>query len=270
MKKHRFVIVFAVSILCFTISALATPKGVTRHIGPDSRLLAAVWGWTTEPWTGDDQQYKKIRDEVWHRMEGEKDTADLVRQYGALAKKVPYHPPYDPEAQFRWAYTVYQAALANPQYRDSSDFGSASQALGYGPSPQTYQYTRLRFLMDAMNWPDNHLVSVGKRLLQHTPDDYQVKYQLAHILASTASAGDKKLALKYAQELVRSKPDQAVYHSLVSEVYFTTWLISKSRSDGDNAISAYKKYLSLAPQSDVFRSQAQYLITKIQKTIQGK
>jgi len=225
--------------------------------------VTASWAWTTERWDASDRPFQKVRDEVWRSISHGQHPEALVGKYKALARTEPYHPPYDLPAQFGWAYAAYQAAVADPKFRNHGEFLPAIQALGYGPSPRSYEYARLRFLMEAMNWPDIHLKIAGERLLRRMPNDFQVKYHLTHVLAAGISPQDRDTAVVYAQQMVRAMPDKANMYSLLGETRFTRWLGNKSKADGDSAVAAYQKYLALAPQNDSFRKQAQFLIKRI-------
>ena len=253
------------TILALAILIYSSGFGIAQTGDANPHTVQTLWAWTTEKWDASDRPYQQIRDNIWRSISSGQKPEILDAKYRALAKSEAYHPPYDSVAQFRWAYVAYQAVIVNPQLIDHSDFAAATQALGYGPSPRSYEYARLRFLMEAMSWPDIHLKVAGERLLARVPDDFQVKYQLTHVLASgSTSSQNMNQAVLYAQQLVRAMPSKGRMYGLLGETYYTRWLSGKSSMDGDNAIAAYEKYLALAPPNDSFRHQAQYLIKKIQ------
>ncbi|RYZ92627.1 MAG: hypothetical protein EOP06_03705 [Proteobacteria bacterium] len=138
-------------------------------------------------------------------------------------------------------------------------------ALASTPSPRVYNWTRLRFLVDARNFPDTLLRPVGERLVQRDPKDYEVKYRLIDTFNPGESKAEKKQALIYAHDLIRLNPKRASGYSALGGVYYRDWLLNKNRTDAGNAIAAYQRYLKIAPPNEPFRRQVTLLIALMRK-----
>lgn len=256
-------------LLNCTVILLALVSAVLTQIESMGNRVASAststpeWSWTTEQWAEQDFKYHQARMTIWEAiMEGQKPIA-LASRYKANAKTTPYNPPYDALAQFRWAYAAYQAALADPKYRNSAEFSLASHALAYGASPRNYEYARLRFLMESMSWPDPRLKPVGLRLLQRDPHDYQAKYELIEVLDGAGVPADKQIALRYSREMIRQFPKNPRTVSSLAWTYYVLWLQDRDPADADGAVAAYRQYLALVPTDDSSRPKVEQFIKTI-------
>ena len=215
--------------------------------------------WMKEKWTQDGTPYKRIRLYV-DKFLVTAGPALLLNNYEQQAKRTPRNP----QAQFRWAYATYRAASTGFSGAEGQLL-KANSALLSVASPQVAEWTRLRFLIAARNFPDPALQNVGRRLAQHDPKDYEVRYRLIATLNPGESVPDKKEALLIANQLIALSPKKASAYSALGGIYYRSWLLRKNRSDAKNAIAAYKQYIQLAPQKEPFRKQVTSLLVILQK-----
>lgn len=216
--------------------------------------------WLTEKWTGDEKKWFNLRESIDREIAKNSYGEHLLQRLKVDAQQ----NTQDAQAQFRWAYVLYQKAVDGSVSAEKL-IPVASRALSEVQSPRVSEFTRLRFLLIGKMFPDRRLLSLGNRLAQLNPNDYSVKYRLVKILDPGLSPQEKQQALLYARDLVRLKPERASAHASLASVYFRSWLLSKNQQDKAQALASYKRYLQLAPKSDSFRSQAQRIIAQLEK-----
>lgn len=206
------------------------------------------WKWTTEEWTGDDAPFAKIRDEV----KEVKDKGKLDKAYLRKLEEDANQKPEDAKSQFRWGYAMFEAPYAGINLHSGpySDYYSVVRALGRPKSPQSYLYARLRFILMSMEYQYAPLKKLGIRLLERNPEDTPVKSYLIPYLGDLRDTEERKLALKYIQELIAKHPQWAGAYALLGSYYQTSILRYKEIAAADKSIAAYQKYISLLPKSE--------------------
>ena len=216
------------------------------------------WNWAREGWTGDNRPYHRVRTEVNRAISQGQKFVKLMTKYKLLAQKS--SKPLD---KFRWAYVTYQAAIKGSSFSDK-ELLHVMKSLRNISSPKTYDYIRLRFLIESRAWPFRQLKKVGERLAERNPKDYEVKYYLVKILNPGRYLSERQEALRYSRDLIRIAPKRLSAHTALGFTYFKIWLVTKNKDDGDKSIAAYRKYLELAPSNHNFRKQAILTIKMIQ------
>lgn len=221
------------------------------------------WTWTKESWTGDERPYRTIRDNIDKSIRSGQENPDaLLARHKASAQK----QPSDPQALFRWGYAAYWASSKSHGYNEKREkFDGVLEAFAKAPSPHSYEYARLRFLVEAATHPVFPLIPVGERLLERDPQDLSVKYQLRKLLSWSPSLENKRRALQYSLEMVRSHPKHPTYHAALGMVYLELWYTTRDPIHADKAINAYKQYLRLAPPRDEFLEAAKRLIDTVER-----
>lgn len=221
-----------------------------------------------ETWAGNAHPYQQIENEIDQALTNGQAPALLMFQNKALALK----KPNDPQAQFRWGYSGWKMLTPESGSWDKDRFlNGVYGALVKAPSPNTYEYARLRFLVS----PDSsQLVALGERLLKRNPNDMDVKYKLIgdyYGLISLNGLHSKKVdpatkerVLAIAQQMLQANPTVAKYYSSLGGVYLTCWVVLRDQDDAAKAIVEYKKFLQLAPANDEFRPQAHNIIEILQ------
>jgi len=143
------------------------------------------WSWTTEEWTGNSQPYQQIQTEVQKLSEKKQLTNEVLQKQKVAA----HQKPSDPQAQFRWGYAAWSVAAATPDLIERARLlKGVANALDLASSPRTYEYARLRFIMEAREAPFNELKRVGQRLVERNANDHYVKYYLVAVLDPGKSA----------------------------------------------------------------------------------
>lgn len=225
-------------------------------------VTGSRWGWASQEWTGDERPYRQARAELERRAASGQLTDAALRNYRASAQA----QPTDPLASFRWGFAAYQAAKLAPRYHDRSRIlAGVELALQRAPSPRTYQFARLRFLIEGRDFPYPQLRPLGERLVRRDPDDVDVKHHFLKYLNVSRSPAEKERALAYARDLIRLAPQDPRSHFALGQVWMRIWNQSKSRSDADKAVAAYRKSLELEPPGRESRETIEQLIRLIQK-----
>lgn len=217
-----------------------------------------VWG--EEVWSGNAGPYKAIEAEIDKKIASGMSAKALADTYRKTAEE----DVDSPLSQFRWAYAQRKAVLGAKHF-DSGQLIPVRDALDKANSPHVYEYTRLHFLIESELFPGQELLSAGKRLVKHNPNDEDVKYQVIHLLGSSRDIADKKQAVLLAQEMTASHPENADYHGNLGGVYLDMWFRTKSPKYASLATNQYHKYLSLAPPDAEYRKTVERLLKTLQK-----
>jgi hypothetical protein len=219
--------------------------------------------WTTQSWSGDDHSYVTIRRDIDKAVAQGRTADELLKEY----EKAVSLGSSEPKAIFRWAYAAWLARNRFTGYREQLQrIDKPRAALLRVTFPRSYEFARLLFLMQA--WESDlpqFLIEPGYKLLRKNPQDYDVKYYLTRLLATSSRPEHRQQALTNIREFVKSKPRKPSYQALLGGIYYRQWRKNQSPSDATKAIDAYKKYLQLAPMNDEWRPQAQRLIKRLQR-----
>ena len=196
-----------------------------------------------DKWDGNDKPYTEIRKSIDAIYDHGQFRRSVIDSYQRESRK---HPG-DPVAQYRWSYAFYQAksagfSLGSP-LQDSDAYLEIAWAMVQPPSPHSYEYTRLLFI----NYAQRSLYKLGPlgyRLLQHTPEDYDIEFYFYKGLASAHTPAERAEALANAQKLIREYPNRGGPYAVLAEVYSSRWENGEAEA-GPPAIANYQKYLSL-------------------------
>lgn len=218
--------------------------------------------WITEEWSGRDKKFLEIRKEIDALEKKKALNLQNVRKYESLALKNPLNPIH----QYRWGYAANKLAKSIEQ---TSVLQSIIVAMENPKFPKSFQYARLLFIVNVKISPDVQFKKVGLRLHKRSPNDAEILYYLIYILDLGDSAAQKIEAEKFAKALVKLEPQKATSYSSLASVYWISWISRKTRSDGQQAIKNYQKYLQLSPPSDTFRPRALDIIKSIQQELKS-
>ncbi len=227
------------------------------------------WGWTKEKWTNSDTPYKKIREAIGPLYRAKK----LNDKQLGLYKKAALEKPKDALALYRWGYYGFCFALLQSDVTiGSGKIGRVTEYFQNGPSPHSYEYTRLRYLvLSYMLQSSPQMAELSERLLKRDPKDYFVKYYaVSHHF--TGKPKDEALALKLATELVDTEPKNAFVVSLLGYFYQRQWWGHHKPEDAQKSIELYQRYLELAnlPADDIGRRRTENNIKTLQKQMQER
>ncbi len=243
------------------------PKPVVTHIRTRFERTGTTldgWGWAAQPWTGDDRPYQKIRADVQKRLKSGKDPAEILADYKAKMDNA----PKDPQAMFGWGYARWRIFTWSngyrQQYGDLSDLPDALAAVSF---PKTYNYARLRFLIQAQVRAMPQLQELGERLVRKDPTDIDAKFLLIAVLKQIPSLTQNQEAVRLTQELIDKNPKEPVYWQTLGVLHEAAYMdFGFKKSDGDKAITAFQKRLELAPPDDDQRDNIERAIKGLKDT----
>lgn len=220
---------------------------------------AKSWTWTTATWSPNDQTFQRAYQQVNARLASSSNKAKVVLVYKKLWQK----QKTQPIAFFRYAQSAYTTLPTeqNALYRQlqllSADFDSL-------PSPRSYAYSRLRFLIEVRQSARPQLKPLAKRLLQRNPKDADVIYYSINLWNLTNSE-ERKYASSSVRTLVQLDSKRASSYAAAGWIHLRIWNVAHSQQEAQQATHVYQKYLQLAPKNDPFRPQAQRIIAMMQK-----
>lgn len=233
------------SLLCLAFCFLVLLSAAACH-AKDKRPLAMPSdgfsipppAWTLEAWTADDKPYKQIEADIDKALSAHALDKGTLEAYRLAAEK-DYR---NPQTVFRWVYASYKGRRAVPPIPQANFPGPG--VMDRVRPTHSYEYTRLRFLVQVEQGGFPTFRDVGERLLKHTPDDYVVRYYVITCIDPTVSASARHEALARAADLIRDYPQRPGPYLIRASVYYLLWYVHHSRSDGEQAIAGYQKYLS--------------------------
>lgn len=260
----------AVFLMLLCVIASATPRLPQRissglYYGPE-------WAWTREAWTGNDTPYRSIRDAIDVMIAKGKKPDDLYPKYQVLAEQ---HPS-DPQAQFRWTYAAYKAATEPGVTRHDGiiKMGRAEEELAVVSQPHSYEYDRLRFLVESYYaGVQNALNDAGKRFLKQEPGNIEIRHCVIQNLTDAGEwrdypynrvFADQKKALAMAQEFLQAHPSAAWPYRTIGDIHHRWWTRTNQPSEANQAIASYRQYLQAGPENNQSRSDTEATIKQIQ------
>lgn len=244
-----------ICLVSWSSVAVAAPPRLSVQVPPQ---FAARWAWTEQPFEGDDTPYRVARKKIDAELRLGKQPYEVLTRYRSLAQK----SLNDPVAKFRWGYAAYRANVTKPPLRQSDILQGVPDALGASPSPSTYEYLRLRYLVTSQYATNDYLVALGERLVQRDKDDWEVAhYQYQGNTVATPAGKQRKLY--YAQELwrIKGKPNNVLL--AVAYVYELSWAINEDSEDARKAIEYWETYLAREKSDQKYRQQTQEAIRKM-------
>ena len=285
MHKHLRPIYLAVAVTVFAVIivyAAGSAPNIRMDLRPSVDLPQRTvsqdhaWDWTTQAWVGNDLPYQSIRTQIDQAIAQGSDPQRLL----ALQMDIARQYPNNPQAQFAWGYAAFvSTSQLGSSHKRQKVLAIPSGAMANLPATDSYNYTRLRFLLthlvpyaNAVQSRSNQrlLEALGQRLLQHDTNDDATRYKLVQV--EIAILGWKPFdplvrarALKHAQELVQAKPDTMAYQVLPGDINTACWAQTNDPNDARAGIASYQAFLKVAPANDEFRPTAKELIGVMQK-----
>jgi len=224
------------------------------------------WVWADEKWSGDNAPYAEIRSRIDSQMCGGAGKVQALLNFQAVAAS----RPHDPEAQFGYAYAAWKIhESVNNLAKILDVLEDSLDRLESVPSPHTYDFVRLRFLIQSALMPKPEMLSVGKRLLDKDPNDLEVKYRFASLLMTVPDgAREKALALPVIDQLIKAEPADPNPYYLRGLVYIDSCNKNNNtytKPDVDAAETAFNKYIELAPANDYWKPGVQQVIDGLER-----
>ena len=163
--------------------------------------------WTKEEWTGDEKPYREVRQKI-----------EVAAKSGTLAplyigyEDEAVHNPQNALAQYAWAYSMY----CTPQKIPSSVCGSFTSlqwrpviiAMDAVHSPKTYEFARVRFLVESMLFnfyePADDFFDLTTRLLKIEPTNPEIRcYQFVYVYSLSTTYKSKRISSKEASRVTQ-------------------------------------------------------------------
>ncbi len=261
VNKQKFCLK-CLTVLAASIVLLSTHHAYTQNnVASVPQLILPSLSWANQPWTGDNRPYHAIRIQVDHLAEQGKLTPSMLQ----ANFKAWQQTPRDPLKLFQWAYADSMAVRYLPNLPPRPQPGDG--AFEACPDPHTYDYERVRFLL---NWEthENALLPLAKRLLQHDPKDYPVQYALAGRYGGRDTPAEKAASLARAQRLLAQYPHKPEIYSLIAGIYCDHWIFQKNKEDARKAIFYYQKYLQIASVDNPWRKQASFWVATLTRSLE--
>lgn len=173
--------------------------------------------WMIEMWTGNDAPYRQARNAIDKRVSRGEDVAVIAYNL----RKLTGHSA-DTKAQFNWAYAAYKTVKRGKDTypeRTLQDIVTALERADETNPPHSYEYSRLRFLARVNQGSGFKLKTVGARLLERNPKDYEVMFCQVEILDPSLHKDDEALRIGYANVLIKVQPYNPKVYKLAGNVY---------------------------------------------------
>ena len=250
---------------------------LARNLAKDKKIAFAQrhdYDWMQKVWTVNNKPYLLIQASVDKAiMQGQKPDS-ILAQYRGVALT---HPD-DAKALFRWGYAAYRAASqvelspekAYLRFETPGSIYSVQSFMvrDYVPS---YQYTRILFLLSNFGAINSQTQKIGKRLLQHNPNDKDVKYDMLALNSWDSHPSVRQKTLQDIKQLAQQGSPDAYW--LWADIYGRMLNVSRmphadsatTQPIADNLIAALTKYVQLAPPQSGKRELAQKRISEVQR-----
>ena len=204
--------------------------------------------WAHEQWTSNDAPYVLVRSQIERAFARDEQPQLLVARYEAAAKS----EPNNPLVQFGWAYTV-RLATKSPSFHveDTQDLlASVSVALAETPSPHTYAYDHLRYLI-WLQWggggASHFLKDMAYRLLAKNPKDFPILMGLAGIYTQNRDAMAQQKGYALIQKMIKDYPNKPEVYDLLGCWYYFQYLSYRDPINYHLAMNTYQKALGMYP-----------------------
>ena len=226
--------------------------------------LPAQFAWTTEAWTADEKPYQAERIAIAIAQRQGKNMLALAKQYGAAAKA---KPKSDALAVFRWGYAAWLAYdYGNGNNTPAAyELFDANKALETTPSPHSYQYDRLRFLIEACANSQRGVKGLGERLLKRNLNDFDVVFYQIGMTYGSLSEADNQRALELSKMLIQKYPNNSTGYERAGTTYQGLWWGHHKKPDAQTAIDYFRKGKALLPANDPNQAKYDYQIHSLER-----
>ena len=259
--NYRFTcVLIATSLFLLNVSVKA--QSLATH-GDSSVHLPQRTGWVFEKWSANDKVFPLINKQLQKKILASHDAVSITAAYGELFKKT----PKSTVLLFKWGMSTYYASKTKSSTWFPTDSDLLLTSLDVIPSPHSFQYDRMRFLIQSHFRGEDFLKTMGLRLLKVNPGDDEVKSSMFPVLNIVGNPRDGQLALDFANELIAKHPANPRWHAMLGSTYNLISVRTNKRLDCEKAITAYQDYLKLAKKTDPFYSHAEYMISVIKKNM---
>lgn len=154
-------------VIWLFLTLLLSVGGQTQTAKVRTPVQPADHNWLVENWSGNDTVFAASRERIDQRLQDHSLSAADLKSYKVSVEQTPQNS----QAVFDWAYANYVAQKTSLLQGDIVSIGIFADA----PSPKSYNYARLRFLIAARDKPSAQLDRLGERLLRKNNKDFDVQ-----------------------------------------------------------------------------------------------
>jgi tetratricopeptide (TPR) repeat protein len=222
--------------------------------------------WLEVGWSDKRSPYQEVSVEMQRKLSDKTSREKLLSYYEKNVSE-----KSSPLDRFKYAFVIaYMSGVGKWSGRESIEKRkNAVFLLAVEPWPPTYDYIRLRFFIESRVFPDTRLIPLGKRLIEFKPDDVVIKERYIVLLSISKDIQDRERAVRIADSLLATNPKRAKNYAILGASLWGVWGLTRKEKDGDKAIAAYEKYLSLTPMSDPWRNEAKQIVDSIRASIKA-
>ena len=219
--------------------------------------------WTTGQWTADDKAYIITRKQIYQMAKSGQGMPALYQIYKAKVGK----KPYDYALVFTLACIASQAESQSASFARNGDNVYVFNCMANLPSNNSYEFTRMHFLMATPGYPSYKWKSVSLRLLKRDPQDYRVQLRCLQLLDPGQSRNDKPLGIYLVEQLKREDAAYQGIHAIESDFYMKCFFATRSQQDADAFISSTRKYTAPMATNDPDRIHSEQVIALVKGMI---
>jgi hypothetical protein len=263
-KPHH--LLFPISVLLCSAANAQFPK--VRPPDPRAHLNSSPQPvrWTDGVWTRKDKEATwhayRVKVEGWTENAPAGGLAEKLRHMANEAEKRLLAKQSDEDAMFEWmtcAFALSHHRVA-PSFRDERGaMRPLTNANRFDKLANSYEFTRMRFLVTAAGEPFQEYVPVGKKLLFQDPSDRTVKEILLMCLKPYTDEDDA-LGKRLAEELVKVHPsDRPGFWYQLGMTYWMSWDKNGRDADRQRSIGAFQKYIKLQGDPRYAKLPEQYI-----------
>lgn len=244
-------------LILVSISASATSFAQERMGGPflisaeRKKLAEREWRWSKVKWDND-QAYEKVDISFGERMKAGVMPSTIARKsdFPNLLN--------DSLKQYEWALASYEDAkrLSFPP----GSLRPIEVRLSYIAqlnTPHSQRFSRLYFLVQVRQFPNEKLADVAKRLLKAFPRDFEIKWFAVKVINPGMRPQDRQLCIRLAKELQKLAPNKPESGFLLAGVYERIWYSTWMREDCQMAIEQYRASIRTSKSDNPRRKSAE-------------
>lgn len=218
------------------------------------------WAWTEETWAKDDKVFSLLQSKV-DQMGSQIGWPKTVAHFEKIKRK----QPKEAASLFCYSLAIYRST-AHGNRQAQLQFPTLLNEFNTIPSPHSYRYTRIRYLMEVSQFARPQLKVVVRRLLKRDPSDVHVLYSTLN-LWNVMKENERQESLDIAKKLIKIAPKRPISHAYSGWIHYQIWLVTKKPAEASAAIAGYQNYLNIAPKNDSFRQRAQEILATIKKQV---
>jgi hypothetical protein len=209
------------------------------------------WSWTKMDWKADNTPYAALRQRIEKQITESSDPAAVVADYKQKADS----DTANPLAEFAYGYAAlyFTEDYSAPQEEATIVAWPVPDALARAKFPNTYDYARLRFVMQVQVHLMPELLRAGLRLANLNRNDVHVQTHFVEVLAYCGTEADTDRAIAYATNLISEFPGNADYPLSRGMIYLFRKNGSSQQPYKADGIADLQKYVDLSPSTDTLR-----------------